>query len=445
MLKIFSQKTIYLSIFLTTSIFTMSLGVVGYIFQKNIIAKAEYITLVNMENLKLLTSMRNGSRTISSQVNLLMGFSKKHTEISSKSIAVIKNEIIKYDKNDESYRNIPFTQGENEIYQHLADEWKIVKEKIIELLNLYESEGPSAKTVDLFFNIYSHPFETFFNSMDMLIEFHRKISDQWAGEVKENSKSTTGLSLSIVIISFTVNAILIYILYGLHKKLYKSIKDREELLAIVSHDLKNPLSAVLLYAQTLPQIKVTDKEKFSDLSNKIQHAIKQMQRLIADLLDFSKIQVGVLSIQRQKEKPETLILRTFEIMKPLANEKEIEFTYDANPNLQPILCDKERILQTLLNLVENAIKFTPNKGRIHISVIQDKGGLKFSVSDNGPGILEENLPFIFNQYWQAQSSKTSGAGLGLSIAKGIVEAHGGKIWVESQLKVGTTFYFFLPS
>lgn len=115
-----------------------------------------------------------------------------------------------------------------------------------------------------------------------------------------------------------------------------------------------------------------------------------------------------------------------------------------SPEFPIIQFDQQRIAQALLNLVGNAIKFTEVGGCIHLSALELKDGVKFSVTDTGPGISEQDLPKIFDRYWQAKRSKTLSAGLGLSIAKGIVEAHDGKIWVESKIGHGSSFYFVLP-
>lgn len=234
----------------------------------------------------------------------------------------------------------------------------------------------------------------------------------------------------------------------LYDERQRAIKLREEILAIVSHDLKNPLTAIQLNTQSLTRNQTNDSFNLSSFAEKIRRSADQMKRMIEDLLDFSKIQSGKLSIQKHIEKPYAVIEIAFEMMKAQAEEKGLKFTFSASPELPDILCDKERIVQALANLVGNAIKFTDKGGRIHMSVEESQSDVRFSVTDTGIGISKENLPKIFNRYWQAQRSKgeggSPGAGLGLSITNGIIEAHDGKIWVESQLGNGSTFYFQLP-
>lgn len=230
----------------------------------------------------------------------------------------------------------------------------------------------------------------------------------------------------------------------LYKEAQASIKVREEILAIVSHDLKNPLTAIDMAGQLLPKIKANDQPKLLVFSEKIRRATDQMQRMIADLMDFSKIQTGKLAIVKHAEKPNAVIAMVFEMMKAQADEKGLKFSLEVSPELPVIQCDKQRIVQALSNLVGNAIKFTENNGHIHISAVESEGCVKFSVADTGPGISEEDLPKVFDRYWQAKRSKSLSAGLGLSITKGIIESHGGKIWVESKLGEGSIFYFMLP-
>lgn len=229
----------------------------------------------------------------------------------------------------------------------------------------------------------------------------------------------------------------------LYNKAQRAIKLREEILAIVSHDLRNPLSTIQMASQLLPSI-VGDENKIKTFSKKILRSTDQMKRMIEDLMDFAKIQEGNLSIEKKVEEPNKVIDLVFEMMKGQADEKGLELLMKVSPEFPIIQFDYQRIAQALLNLVGNAIKFTEVGGCIHLSALELKGGVKFSVTDTGPGISEQDLPKIFDRYWQAKRSKTLSAGLGLSIAKGIVEAHDGKIWVESKIGHGSSFYFVLP-
>ena len=144
-------------------------------------------------------------------------------------------------------------------------------------------------------------------------------------------------------------------------------------------------------------------------------------------------------------KPNAMIKTVLEMMNPQAEQKGLELSSEVSPELPEIQCDEQRIGQALSNLVGNAIKFTEKGGRVHITAVESPGGVKFSISDSGAGISPENLTKVFDRYWQADRNTTFSAGLGLAITKGIIEAHGGKIWVESKLGQGSTFIINLPT
>lgn len=227
----------------------------------------------------------------------------------------------------------------------------------------------------------------------------------------------------------------------LYNKAQHAIKLREEILAIVSHDLKTPLMTIQIAGKILPRS--TDNQKLLNLSQKILKSTEQMDRMIADLMDFAKIQEGNLSIEKSLEDPKELLDMVFEMMKAQAEAKNLELSLEVPNPIPAIHYDKHRIAQALLNLVGNAIKFTGPGGKVKIAAVKKEGVVLFSVTDTGPGISKEDLPKIFDRYWQAKRSKTISAGLGLSITKGILYAHGALIDVESELGRGTTFSFAL--
>lgn len=230
----------------------------------------------------------------------------------------------------------------------------------------------------------------------------------------------------------------------LYSEAQAAIKTREEVLAIVSHDLKNPLTVVGLLANQLKRLKQFDLNQPSDYAIRIQRAVDKMQTLIEDLLDFAKIQNGTFLIEKLRERPIDVISPVFELVSTQLKAKGQNLEVDISPSLPDIACDARRINQVLSNLLGNAIKFTPNGGTIRVTAREATNGITISISDTGPGISPEQLPKIFDRYWQAQGTKHLGTGLGLSIAKGIVEAHGAKIWVESQVGKGSSFFFTLP-
>jgi signal transduction histidine kinase len=169
-----------------------------------------------------------------------------------------------------------------------------------------------------------------------------------------------------------------------------------------------------------------------------------MERLIADLLDFSKIQQGILPVKLQKASVKKLIEDVIQSVTAKTKEKSIDLSFTV-PESDPVLiCDPYRIKQVLNNLLGNAIKFTPERGKISLEVKDQPESFYFSVADSGPGIPENNLLHIFERYWQEKKTAHLGTGLGLFIAKGIMDAHKGKIWVESKIGEGSDFQFEIP-
>ncbi|MGE3759723.1 MAG: PAS domain S-box protein [Pseudobdellovibrionaceae bacterium] len=221
-------------------------------------------------------------------------------------------------------------------------------------------------------------------------------------------------------------------------------KAREDVLAIVSHDLKNPLTSIGLVAQLLQRQDQTDFHNVQEYATRVQRSVSQMKRLIDDLLDFGKIQAGTFSVEKFREDPVQVILPVVESVRIQAKAKQQHLEVDLAPALPFIECDADRVGQVLSNLLGNAIKFTQVGGTVRLRARPDKDGVLISVSDTGPGIPAEQLPKVFDRFWQAKETKHLGSGLGLSIAKGVIEAHGTKIWAESQIGKGSCFSFTLP-
>jgi signal transduction histidine kinase len=226
----------------------------------------------------------------------------------------------------------------------------------------------------------------------------------------------------------------------------QALRAREEVLAIVSHDLRNPLNAVKLGASLLAHsdaISGDDREQLEI----IDISANRMADLIADLLDVTRLEGGKrLPIEPARVDVEPLFGEAHELFRSQANANAVNLDYDIESGTPAIYADRHRIMQVLSNLIGNALKFTPSHGFIAFRAKRDRDDVVlFAVSDSGPGIPRENLKDIFNPYWQAKRTERMGAGLGLPIAKGIVESHGGKIWVESEPEKGTTFYFTIPA
>jgi signal transduction histidine kinase len=219
----------------------------------------------------------------------------------------------------------------------------------------------------------------------------------------------------------------------------QAVRMREQILGIVSHDLRNPLGAILMTSDGLAK-----KGAFPQQVRRIQRAAERMQRLIEDLLDFASIEAGQLAIRRKPEDAASMAQEILVSLEGVAQDKGLQLTAEVEPQLSPVFCDRDRALQVLSNLAGNATKATPEGGHITLRVEARGHEILFSVSDNGPGISEEDVAHLFERYFRSGKAEYSGTGLGLAIARGIVSAHGGKIWVESELGRGATFFFTIP-
>jgi PAS domain S-box-containing protein len=224
------------------------------------------------------------------------------------------------------------------------------------------------------------------------------------------------------------------------------IRSREEMLEIVSHDLKNPLSAILMNAVLLFR-KVPPEQDQNALRKQIetiQQSAERMKNLITDLMDLSKVEAGRLILEKSAGSPKKLLEEALDLVAPELSLKKIRVEKSIPDSAAEVHCDSDRMIQVFSNILGNAVKFTPEGGVIHIGVESDERETRFFVTDSGPGIPEKELPRIFDRYWQSKGARSQGSGLGLLIAKRIMEAHGGRLWAESRPGLGSTFYIALP-
>jgi signal transduction histidine kinase/DNA-binding NarL/FixJ family response regulator len=221
-----------------------------------------------------------------------------------------------------------------------------------------------------------------------------------------------------------------------NSRLYRA---REEVLWVVSHDLRTPLSVMRGHIELM-----RSGSGAPDALDAVDRAAAHMNRLIQDLLDVTRLDAGTLAIQPRRLGINVLLEDAEEMLRPVAENSGLSLITDEPEGLPPLHADRDRVLQVLWNLVGNACKFTPPGGSVTLSVHPDGQMACFAVSDTGPGISEKDVPRVFDRFWQATRTDKRGAGLGLSICRGIVEAHGGRIWVSSVLQQGSTFSFTLP-
>jgi PAS domain S-box-containing protein len=227
-----------------------------------------------------------------------------------------------------------------------------------------------------------------------------------------------------------------------------AVRARDEVLSIVSHDLRNPVGTVMMSAALLrdPNISLDEGQQHQQLDI-ISRSAHRMNRLIQDLLDVARIEGKRFTLHCRCEDPRAVARELYEAFLPMARAKDITLTNHATERLPRIMVDRDRISQVLSNFLNNALKFTSANGRIalDVSLDADTNEVRFGVSDTGPGIQPEELPHIFSRYWQAKRTAHLGSGLGLAIAKGIAEAHHGRVGVESELGRGSTFTLCIPA
>lgn len=234
-----------------------------------------------------------------------------------------------------------------------------------------------------------------------------------------------------------------------HARLYqiaqRAIRARDDVLGVVAHDLRSPLSTIVLQADILRRRVVEPTHPVRRASEVIARAATRMTRLIQDLLDVTRMEAGRLSVEQVPVSTADVLKDSMDAHEPLAAAGELSLRFDVAQGLPAVWADRDRLLQVLENLLGNAIKFTRVGGRVTVRAAPREGEVLFQVADTGVGLSAEDLPHVFDRFWQARKGGRRGAGLGLPIAKGLVEAHGGRIWVESALGQGTTFSFTIPT
>lgn len=234
-------------------------------------------------------------------------------------------------------------------------------------------------------------------------------------------------------------------------------KIRKDFVANVSHELRTPLTSIQGYVEALLD---GAKDNPEETSRFLEIILKQSNRLnliLQDLLQLSQIESGEISFKREPVQLKAVVERTLALIKPMADKKGHSITVMLTENLPPVLGDEERLVQVLTNLLDNAIKYTPDQGSIHVEArpfaVQapdgtDQTKVELSVSDNGPGIPEADRPRVFERFYRvdkARSRELGGTGLGLAIVKHIVEGFGGQIWAEENRPSGSRFVVRLPS
>lgn len=231
----------------------------------------------------------------------------------------------------------------------------------------------------------------------------------------------------------------------LYEEARRATQARDDMLSIVAHDVRSPLSAIYLAATSIERhLAKNETDKIPKNIQSILRSFTRANRLIQDLLDISRIDAGHLAIECATLAPQALIFEAIEAHQLMAASASVQLRHALEADLPDIQADHDRLLQVFENLIGNALKFTPAQGIITVAATARPEDVLFSVSDTGKGIAADHLPHVFDRFWQENRTGRQGAGLGLPICKGIIEAHHGHIWVESTVGQGSCFYFSVP-
>lgn len=289
---------------------------------------------------------------------------------------------------------------------------------------------------------YADVIQDLSNLDDAMTDFENRLS----AEVQRLVRLETWISFGLVVLALIAAANVVWLQARLRHVLAREqearraaetlVRARDEILGIVSHDLRGPLTAISLSAQLLED---------GELVDTIRTSSRRMDRLIQDLLDAAKADASTLSIRHETVDPAEIVREVVKGHTLIAAEKKIRLEHEIGEDLSTISGDRDRLVQALTNLAGNALKFTPPGGTVRISVGRQQNAVLFAVEDTGSGIPETEMPHLFEPFWQSKKTAHLGAGLGLKIAKAIVEAHDGSIEVTNVPAGGARFAIVVPA
>jgi len=316
-------------------------------------------------------------------------------------------------------------RGRPELVEGIDDDWLSRTEEYAEAIALWQEVGARS--------LYIVP----------LVVGDRTIASLTLVDVKSGNRFTP--EMRTLAQRFALAAALALENARLYAAAQRATSARDEVLAVVSHDLRNPISAIAMCARILREAPPTDVAERDRMLTAITEATVWMQGMIRDLLDVSAIEAGRLSVDRQPAALGSIISTAVDMVRGEIEQRSIRLSVDIPAALRTVNVDASRVVQVITNLLGNAIKFTDAGGTVVVRAVNEPASVVVSVEDSGIGIEPEALTRIFDRFWQARPTPRRGSGLGLAIARGILEAHGGRIWVESEVGRGSVFSFSLPS
>ena len=269
---------------------------------------------------------------------------------------------------------------------------------------------------------------------------------------KESGKGFTFLELDIVtqLATAATQGIESARLYALERSKVSDLEFladmKSEYILSISHQFKTPLSAIKASAEMLSEDTLNSPELSLRLRNVIAQGVDSLDRLVTELTEYGKMRSATLELNKVESNLATLVTDTIALVQPLADDKRVQMEFNAPEYLPRITLDPHRVHQIMSNIISNAIKFTPPRGRVAIGIRRDGNRLITQVKDTGPGIAKFHQPWVFEAFYGAsdRSNGSTGSGLGLAIAKALTELHRGSIWLDSQEGKGSTFYVALP-
>ena len=220
---------------------------------------------------------------------------------------------------------------------------------------------------------------------------------------------------------------------------------RQELVGNISHDLRTPLTGIKIMVETLQDGAINDKKTAVDFLTRIENEVDRLTQMVSELTELSRIEAGSAELKKEPVDLNELVNETITQLNPLANKQNVTLNAVLSEKLPHVNVDRDRISQTITNLIHNGIKFNHNGGSVTVITLFDDKMVTVKVNDTGVGIPKANLPHVFERFYKADKSRTNrGSGLGLAIAKHTIEAHGGTIWAQSEEGKGSTFTFTIP-